>query len=1040
MVPAPAPDKSCDSESTYVSATEWQQSRSSLTGTTQVTLSKGDISTTNGVFSNAQRNAKLDAFQTFELLISHFRHHKVKGPQLLRVATEFTNKIGEGASFIVHGLGKALSRELEADDTLQLSERSRSRVLAHQLRTIAIKRSSPRNSMKDQVQAIWRETYTLARSACRNSPNIVQLQAWGLDLDVLESNAPNAAAIPLIILERAQMNLTQLMRNLEPEDGFSAEFLGQICLDIGHGLQALHEDNVVHADMKPDNVLIFFHDDGKVVAKICDFGFSGQDHDDVPAERTVYHGTTGWRPPEVMHSKASIPIGSLRLCDIFAYGLIVWSTFLRHGQTPFGPDEGRRALEASGGALETALNDIYWNKRLSWVSSLLLRRIFMETLQHQAGHRNRRPWAAFAPFLHYLKSTHARDESGQNHTSLQWALSAHLAMQLLLRPIRNSHNAGFALGTPQWFVYLSHLAVWSPLSAPRALYKSIINMPLTFVRQPQFEEFDFDLKERARRHLMLSITVPQLRAQNPNHLQAELSHIERLREPDPQKAVDLECAVEICGWLRHELYDLLKLGRRSLREDQVSKLYGLAFLRSKIPLCCWKASVLDHGPGAAGNEEHFDGMHGTEEYFFDRSKRIRAHFEADEPVYESLLELALHGTHAIPTLAWLMHGPVGEAELAAAREYDDFCAAFLERRQLPGQKDSWYRAQVLLLLIDRGCRADVVDTWPSNAERTWIRAFLGSIETDTPVSVAFCNRLMAHANLGSISAPEKFYANGLLPDGAAQAETISTCKTTLLHDCALTGHYDAVSFLIGKNFPPDVRDSMGRTALKVLTSRMSSESRSRRDARKGLAGQHDRIKLLLGGTTAGSDSLARGWTEEESIAGCDVTGSSSSRSKLCWVEEKTQSLTFTKPSFSLFSDRRLALGYRRLVARSADGERQVYYVDPWSLLHPPEAYANDSQPLAPPGTGNMPALPRESLTGGPQQITVYGDDWFARDPRELLGHADYNLVGSWSMRSDHDHTVERQSRWDGTNSQASSTRWYGGPSVAARHRAYGRSI
>ncbi|KAF8860852.1 hypothetical protein BDZ45DRAFT_740998 [Acephala macrosclerotiorum] len=73
--------------------------------------------------------------------------------------------------------------------------------------------------------------------------------------------------------------------------------------------------------------------------KLCDFGLSSEDSDS-SHQTVVYHSTPGWRPSKVIEQEKP---GSLQLCDIFAFGTVIWSVFARRGKAPI------TALEKSQG-------------------------------------------------------------------------------------------------------------------------------------------------------------------------------------------------------------------------------------------------------------------------------------------------------------------------------------------------------------------------------------------------------------------------------------------------------------------------------------------------------------------------------------------------------------------------------------------------------------------------------------------------------------------------------------------------------------------
>lgn len=74
---------------------------------------------------------------------------------------------------------------------------------------------------------------------------------------------------------------------------------------IAYGLKFIHDQDIVHKDLKPENVLI----DGNGMAKLCDFGVSDQGHEeegnfDSPVRlSTAFVGSPPYSPPEVMKLK-----------------------------------------------------------------------------------------------------------------------------------------------------------------------------------------------------------------------------------------------------------------------------------------------------------------------------------------------------------------------------------------------------------------------------------------------------------------------------------------------------------------------------------------------------------------------------------------------------------------------------------------------------------------------------------------------------------------------------------------------------------------
>ncbi|KAL8304166.1 hypothetical protein RB597_004554 [Gaeumannomyces tritici] len=140
--------------------------------------------------------------------------------------------------------------------------------------------------------------------------------------------------VPVLFLEEAQHgSLQQYVASKTP--GIKTRLqLGQ---EIGSGLQALHASGVIHADLKFQNVLVFDLGDGRVRAKLSDFGSSV-----IKYERnqmvTPTTGTPPWTSPEHGQPVHTRFLGGT---DTYSYGLLVWRLCLQGENHPFdGQDSG----------------------------------------------------------------------------------------------------------------------------------------------------------------------------------------------------------------------------------------------------------------------------------------------------------------------------------------------------------------------------------------------------------------------------------------------------------------------------------------------------------------------------------------------------------------------------------------------------------------------------------------------------------------------------------------------------------------------------
>jgi serine/threonine protein kinase len=135
---------------------------------------------------------------------------------------------------------------------------------------------------------------------------------------------------PVLILEFAEYGTLEDFFELDDTDK-SWETKLSICSDIAAGLCWLHECQILHSDIKFQNVLIFERLDCNTSppyrAKISDFGFA-LDMDalkECGQENALLEGFT---PPSAPESGSSIPLSLLTKVDVYSYGLLASRIFL----------------------------------------------------------------------------------------------------------------------------------------------------------------------------------------------------------------------------------------------------------------------------------------------------------------------------------------------------------------------------------------------------------------------------------------------------------------------------------------------------------------------------------------------------------------------------------------------------------------------------------------------------------------------------------------------------------------------------------------
>ncbi|HTR53547.1 MAG TPA: serine/threonine-protein kinase [Kofleriaceae bacterium] len=111
----------------------------------------------------------------------------------------------------------------------------------------------------------------------------------------------------------------------------SADRLLNILIQTGHGLAAAHARNIVHRDMKPENIFVTIGERGEDIPKILDFGIakvSGNDGQNHLTRTGTIFGTPFYMAPE---QALGNPVDART--DIYAVGVIMYECFA--GSLPF---------------------------------------------------------------------------------------------------------------------------------------------------------------------------------------------------------------------------------------------------------------------------------------------------------------------------------------------------------------------------------------------------------------------------------------------------------------------------------------------------------------------------------------------------------------------------------------------------------------------------------------------------------------------------------------------------------------------------------
>ncbi|RWR92390.1 serine/threonine-protein kinase STY46 isoform X1 [Cinnamomum micranthum f. kanehirae] len=138
---------------------------------------------------------------------------------------------------------------------------------------------------------------------------------------------------------------------------FKLPSLIRVAIDVSKGMNYLHQNNIIHRDLKAANLLM----DENEVVKVADFGVAR-----VQAQSGVMTAETGtyrWMAPEVIEHK---PYD--HKADVFSFGIVLWE--LLTGKLPY---EYLTPLQAAVGVVQKGLRPTIPNNTHPKLSELLER-------------------------------------------------------------------------------------------------------------------------------------------------------------------------------------------------------------------------------------------------------------------------------------------------------------------------------------------------------------------------------------------------------------------------------------------------------------------------------------------------------------------------------------------------------------------------------------------------------------------------------------------------------------------------------------------
>jgi hypothetical protein len=169
-------------------------------------------------------------------------------------------------------------------------------------------------------------------------PNIINFFGWGIDKEIGEIGGS------YLIMELMEENLSKMLKN-------HGKIPYLVAIDIIHqiarGMCYLHDMQVVHRDLKPDNVLLTSMTSGAITndvhcysyVKLIDFGISKIEVGSKPEPTNHHHyGTPHYMAPEMAQDKATSIINRCYFAaDVYSFAMVC--SEILSGTKPFSNEK-----------------------------------------------------------------------------------------------------------------------------------------------------------------------------------------------------------------------------------------------------------------------------------------------------------------------------------------------------------------------------------------------------------------------------------------------------------------------------------------------------------------------------------------------------------------------------------------------------------------------------------------------------------------------------------------------------------------------------
>ncbi|MGY6171845.1 serine/threonine-protein kinase [Candidatus Mycoplasma pogonae] len=180
---------------------------------------------------------------------------------------------------------------------------------------------SPKNRLENNKKRFWDEIKILQNL---NSPYITEMHDYCFD----ERNEEF-----YLVLEYVEGEI--LKDVIERNGGLTNDMALNYIQQIAQGLKTLHEQNIIHRDIKSSNIMV----NNANQVKIIDFGIATYRYTENIIKNNKIVGSAHYLPPEILKTNILIR----ESFDIYSFGILMYEMLI--GETPFYSDESQLPQE-----------------------------------------------------------------------------------------------------------------------------------------------------------------------------------------------------------------------------------------------------------------------------------------------------------------------------------------------------------------------------------------------------------------------------------------------------------------------------------------------------------------------------------------------------------------------------------------------------------------------------------------------------------------------------------------------------------------------